>query len=535
MNNLYYIQDKKRRTIKFKFNSVQEDVWKTRTSRDVYLKSRQITMTTFWVLYFLDECLFKNNIEARTIADTEDNLPKIFKKAKFAYQHLPETLKKLYPLHSNSKYEMSFGNRNSCYQVCLETHSDTVSMLHFSEVAFMRGDVSRKIVESTQTVPMDMENTQIVFESIADGVANEFHGIYVNGKKEFSAYTSHFYEWFKLEEYTLDVTEDYEKEILENLDEDESKLIEKHNLSIGQIAWRREKIRELNGDKELFLVKYPENDTDCFLSTGKNVFDSHIINDMLNDDFRQLKVVKRFKFGTLGVLIEDEKGYIECFEDWKPDANDEYVLGGDISKGISGGDSSCLFIVSKKTYMPRMRFKANTNPELVGMYAVYMCKIYGMPAPIIAIEKNDRGYTAIIKAVKMGYKNIYYNGMERDASFREYGFDTNKKTKPIMIDQLAYDMKIGCFDKLPFSLLLEMSTYIQNDDGSFGAATGEHDDEIIAFAIALQMCYYFPYKFKRKIKKSKSLDYVSDLKSNNISVINKKGNKKKNEYANIIT
>lgn len=504
MNNLYYIQDKQRKNIKFKFNSIQEDVFRNRTGRDVYLKARQQTMSTFWILYFLDECLFNDNIEARTIADNEENIQKLFYKAKYAYDRMPSVIRNLYPLSVSTKYEMYIPRRCSRYKVCLETHSETVSMLHFSEVAFMHGDVWRKIDESTEAVPMGKGNTQIVFESIANGSGNEFHVLYITAKNGESIYKSHFYPWWLTDDYVIDdvLVCDYVKSTLTDI---ERKLMSGFGLSYGQIAWRRDKIRGFRGDIEKFKVKYPENDIECFLTSGSHLFNQHLVNTMLVDGKHPAHTAYVFEKNRLRKKIG---GYCEIIEVPMPD--EEYVLSCDVADGNKDSDYSVIYIFKKRGMFPVCRLKGKVDPEVMGEYAYMLGNFYNFA--LIGIELNNRGYTTVKCLVRKQYRNLYYDRMEIGGHFKEFGFTTTTRTRPLILDQLAHDFNDEYFECLPEGLLNEMTTFV-NKDGRFEASNGSHDDEIMAFAIGLMLCYWFPFRNRVKVEQIKKMDYIGSMDS----------------------
>lgn len=239
------------------------------------------------------------------------------------------------------------------------------------------------------------------------------------------------------------------------------------------------------------------------------------------------KVIKRMGFNLNYECVDFKDGQIEVYEDVVE--GEEYVIGADTAKGLANKDNSSAVVMNKRTYQVVAKYTVNTSPEAFGLGVSCLARYYNNA--MIAFEKNDRGYTAILKCIATGYRNLYYDGMELSKSFKEWGWHTNSRTKPIMVDQLTTDFKNRLFDKLPKSLLEEMSTYIQDDKDKFTAIVGKHDDEIIAFSIALLLCYYFPYTYKRKSVNSDSRDYVSkaDLQLHKEYVINK-SNKSEAKY-----
>ena len=95
INNLYYIVDKQGRKIKFNLNWAQESLYDNMWYCNVILKARQLGISTFVCLLFLDRCLFNSNQSAGIIAHTLEDAQQLFRRVKFAYDSLPDQLKSI--------------------------------------------------------------------------------------------------------------------------------------------------------------------------------------------------------------------------------------------------------------------------------------------------------------------------------------------------------------------------------------------------------------------------------------------------------
>ena len=80
LNNLYYIIDKHGRKVKFHCNPLQTKFYNDLWYLNILLKARQFGGTTVTDIYFLDDCLFINNLEAGIIAHNRDDAQKIFRR-----------------------------------------------------------------------------------------------------------------------------------------------------------------------------------------------------------------------------------------------------------------------------------------------------------------------------------------------------------------------------------------------------------------------------------------------------------------------
>jgi len=116
--------------------------------------------------------------------------------------------------------------------------------------------------------------------STPNGEDNEFHDWYVNAKNGQTVFTSHFYPWFKHQEYRMELGDARIKEVPEtdkaefSLSGEEEKLVFSSGLTFSQIRWRRwmmkvmESLRRKGEANTLFPQEFPEDDVSCFLSTG---------------------------------------------------------------------------------------------------------------------------------------------------------------------------------------------------------------------------------------------------------------------------
>ncbi|MDP2651857.1 MAG: terminase, partial [bacterium] len=93
MDNLYFIVDRDGNNIKFKLNAVQRDVFDGIHNRNLILKARQLGMSTFAVLYLLDEVIFNFNFSAGIVSYSLQHAQHIYKRIiGHALQYLPRAL-----------------------------------------------------------------------------------------------------------------------------------------------------------------------------------------------------------------------------------------------------------------------------------------------------------------------------------------------------------------------------------------------------------------------------------------------------------
>src|SRR5882762_5106803 len=126
--------------------------------------------------------------------------------------------------------------------------SKTIRLLHGSEVAFWP-NASSHFAGVVQTVP-DLPGTEIILESTANGMGDEFHQRWQQAEAGVGDYIAVFVPWYWHEDYTRAVPKAFV------LDDEESEYQSSHGLTLGQMVWRRAKIAELK-DPLLFKQEYP--------------------------------------------------------------------------------------------------------------------------------------------------------------------------------------------------------------------------------------------------------------------------------------
>ena len=71
----------------------------------------------------------------------------------------------------------------------------------------------------------------------------------------------------------------------------------------------------------------------------------------------------------------------------------------------------------------------------------------------------------------------------------EYGYHTNRKTKPMIISNLVACVRDQSYIERNIDAIGEYAVYEKKENGSFGAADGYHDDRVMTRAIGLHICF----------------------------------------------
>lgn len=176
LTHLYYIADKTGQQILFNLNETQLKLYERMWHQMLVLKARQLGVTTFFAINFLDDCFWYNNISSGIIAHRKEDAENIFKKkVKFAYDRMPKWTRAFNSATNDRSGELAFENGSS-YRVSTGFRSGTYQRLlvsEFGKICAKSPDVAKEIVTgSLNTVSSDQI---IAIESTAEGREGYFY------------------------------------------------------------------------------------------------------------------------------------------------------------------------------------------------------------------------------------------------------------------------------------------------------------------------------------------------------------------------
>lgn len=504
----FYIVDKKKKSVPFFLNEVQRDFiskyeeWGTKKAYFI-LKGRQQGFTSLITAMQLSFAIVQKNFSGFTLADSGDNTRAIFNdKARTVYTRLPEELKPTEKF--NSVNELFFDKLNSSWRIATATdqvgRSRTLNFVHFSEVAFYECSLAnlQKGIGEAMT-----EDAFRVYETTANGF-NEAKDLWDSN----TCYNL-FYEWWRTSEYRSN-----EYEYLETNDPwllERIEVLKAKGLDKEQITWYCKKYDSYL-DKNTIKQEYPITPEEAFISSGDCVFNKEaLVNQIIRSQALQPLKKGYFTYKKIANPIKDSKGetvdiewqikdiefeervdgYITIHEEprVKYDKDEKiiiakcpYVLGGDTAgTGIDYFTGKMIDNTNGRT-VATLR-KQKIDEDLYGEQMLCLAKYYN--DALIGIETNySRHPIRVIQ--KYGYTNLYLRERVDEVSKkveRVYGFETTRKTKPIIIGELVELMRDPSIE-VDTETLKEMTTFVKKDNGKMEAIEGAHDDLVMAKAIA---------------------------------------------------
>lgn len=276
LNNLYWIIDKEGYKTRFKMNWAQEELYKGLWYCNIILKARQLGISTFVSLLYLDRCLFNSNVSAGIIANTKEDGQHMFTRVKFAYDSLPDDLRKLISADNDTSQMLKFSNGSSL-RVGTSMRGSTLQYLHISE----HGKICSKYPEKAREIATGSLNTiaagqYVIIESTAEGRSGAFYDMckqaqaMQDAKQPLSEldYKFWFFPWWKESSYKINPDgvpipqdlRDYFKGLEDN---------EKITITAGQKAWYAKKYLTQSLDMKR---EYPATPLEAFETANEGLY-----------------------------------------------------------------------------------------------------------------------------------------------------------------------------------------------------------------------------------------------------------------------
>ncbi len=465
--------------------------------RVIILKARQMGFSTVTEAVIFHEAATRRNVNALIVAHRDDSTKNLFGMSRRYYDELPEPLKPM--RQASNAQELVFDNpdKNEARRrkhpglhsrIRCQTaggggigRSDTLQLVHLSELAFWPGDKAETMLGILQAVPAE-PGTLVVIESTANGY-DEFHEQWERAVRGESDFLPLFFPWFEMEEYRKPVPPGTEWTPAER------ELADRFGLADEQLAWRRWCIaNNCGGDVEKFRQEYPSYPEEAFLTSGRPVFDMDALDRRLqaaeeplltgsfeyrsdpNNPARiwDMKFIPRSD-GCIAIYREPKKGW-------------PYVIGGDTAG--EGSDWFTAQVLDNVTGMQAAVLRQRYDEDLYARQ-MYCLGMYYNQA-LLGIEVNFSTYPVGLLQM-MGYPRQYVREIPdtyRQRFKEAFGWRTDSRTRPAAIAGLVQAFRDDPEIVRDRETLKEMRVFVRNERSRPEALPGEHDDLVMALAIA---------------------------------------------------
>ena len=444
----------------FTLNRTQAEYSRTCTKRNIVLKARQVGITTYVAARYFIETIMRPGTLTVQVAHSQESAEQIFKIVHRFWENLPRGVQRGALIQSRANIrQIVFPRLDSEYRVATAADENagrglTIQNLHCSEVARWPRGGMEALASLRAAVP---PNGQVVLESTPNGAGGLFYEEWQRADE--TGYQRHFFPWWFEESYQIK-PKDEPRIKVHPLSQEEQELMGRYHLTEPQIAYRRKLQASMRG---LMAQEYAEDPISCFKASGECVFDLVVIED---------------QFQRLGEPISvKENGRLTI---WLPAAEPhQYIIGVDPAGGGSEGDYGCAEVIDRATGMQCAELHGHYTPAELAIKVAALAREYN--DAVIAVERNNHGHAVL------SYLRIVEQAPNLYAPEGKDGWLTTAASRPAMIENLAAVLVAAPELFQSRRLLNEFRTFVRHADGSSGAATGAHDDCVMAMAIALSV------------------------------------------------
>ncbi|MEG1724102.1 MAG: hypothetical protein RR313_01780 [Anaerovoracaceae bacterium] len=444
---------------------------------------------------------------------------------------------------ADSVITYSIGNKNiqardimitiGTYENPDATRGTDSALVHYSEVAIWKQtdgkkpeDIIRSVSGGLLEVPLTLE----VLESTPNGTGNFFHEQWEICKCGNGYRKAVFIPWYYIEHDSLKVKNEAEfaQWLLNNMLNDNAIdgwkdsgryywYLWEQGATFNGINWYRTKSKAFEDHADM-ASEAPSNDIEAFKHSGNKVFDIFKIEELKKGKQYPKFIGEVHGNSSKGKdslenlrFLKDRQGCLKVWNlpDKEIEVSNRYLVIVDVGGRSKGADLSVIRVFD------RFAMSIGGKPELVAQWrghpnrhdvlawkSAQISKFYNNALLVIesnSIDKDkfndtDGDHTEyIFNQIGGIYNNLYARSNKEEdikaGAPTKWGFQTNKITKPLIIDNL-----VSCLDELAWiekdSVAFdELSWYEKKEDGSYGAIAGHHDDVLMTIAIGLHICF----------------------------------------------
>ena len=419
--------------------------------------------------------------------------------------------------------------------------SQNISMAHLTEVGLWKdtaGKTPEDLVQSIFGSILDGPCTVKVLESTAKGVGNYFHRTWLAATKGENNFNPVFIPWFMIDMYSEKLLEvDYYK-VYNSFNEYEMWVFE-IGATFEAIMWYRNKKKSM-ADEWRMCSEYPSTPQEAFQSTGRRYFplkyvenaratccDACFFGEFVGEDVKGPHALKDIHFEEAPVKLHKKDNVLWVW--MKPDNSVRYEYRYVVAVDIGGtGDTADYSSITILDRLPMIEvggvpekvaeWHGHIEHDLLIWKAAQIAEAYGHAT--LVVESNTLetegtegdNFEYVLDEIVEYYDNLYCRTSAeqiRKGMPARYGFHTNSKTKPMVLNRLKASMRDGGYIERCIETTYEMDTFeIKQDGKQTGAVEGCHDDRVMSTAINVHVCYELPLPYQ--------LNVTSNVRKNRI-------------------
>jgi hypothetical protein len=432
-------------------NAMQRAFEDTRGQRNIVLKARQMGMTTWVAGRFFLKTITARGVLTVQVAHTREAAEGIFRMVQRFWERLPEEMREG-PLRRSKANagQMCFPELDSEFRVLSAGDENagrglTMQYLHCSEMSRWPGDAGATLAGLRAALTPSGE---MVMESTPNGAYGCFYEEW--GLAVGNGTVRHFFPWWMERDYVA-------APAVGELLEDEARLMLEHGLTREQIGFRRELEASYRG---LRSQEFAEDAESCFKATGECCFEVEAVEKRL---------------ASLPEVLETRRG--GALQIWLPPlTSKEYLVAVDTAGGGANGDFAAVQVIEMNSGLQCAELRQRLGALELAKVAAQLAREYG--GAMIAVERNNHGSGVL----------AYLDSVERYSRVYEQagvaGWLTTAGSKPGMVSRMGALLVESPWMFFSRRLLGECRTFVTMAGGRTGAASGTHDDCLMAMAVA---------------------------------------------------
>jgi len=457
------VRDRKGAERFLRANPAQVEFERNRQQCNIILKARQMGVTT-WIAgrFFLKTIIIPGTLSVM-VAQTQQSAEDIFGMVRRFWECLHEEDRKgMYRRSIANVRAMRFPELNSEFRVLSASNPNagrglTIQNLHCSEVARWPGNAAQTLAGLRAAL---VPGGELVLESTPNGAHGCFYDEWNKAldpaqfqeseDADPGTFVRHFFPWWLEPAYVSrrDATD---------LTAEEDRLVQRHGLSLKQIAYRRTLEQSYH---TLRSQEFAEDAETCFRATGDCCFEI----DALELRLTQLGPPARTRrAGALHIFLPPQPGK-------------SYIVAVDTAGGGKYGDFAAVQVIELLTGIQCAELQQKIRPLELARVSAELAAEYGNA--LLAVERNNQGAGVLAHLeTTLHYPHLY-------AQSGEKGWLTTAASKPRMVAHMGALLAHSAALFLSRRLLAECRTFVNFPGGRTGAASGSHDDCFMAMAVA---------------------------------------------------
>jgi hypothetical protein len=503
---LLQIEDEGGSLVPFDLNEAQEIVYTVLKLKQaaaepvklLILKGRQQGMSTLCQMLIAHRMLTQPGVRCLTVGHNLGAVHDLYRKMERAVKQLPDFLKPEMEPGGERGRRMFFTDPHRSSYRADSAHDPagvgrgmTIQVAHLTEIPqWSKPEETMQAVLAT--IP-DTPQTLILVETTAKGASGWFYENWMDAQRKLAKgeepeFYPVFVPWFKTKRYRRK-----RRPGEPALDKRERAFRDQYGLTNEQVYWYRDQKQRFG---ERVTEEYPSAWEEAFLSSGMPFFRQEQLMWYREERRRKPDATGYFHVypGTDRAAFRKEAfAHTHIFE--APNHDHRYVIGIDFASGRAK-DSSAIVVIDVDGKKVVATHQSKLLPDDIVTEAICLGRWYStglkdrrQPALLVP-ERNGIGQTLVDRLVRE-YPRIYRDrdgSAVRQKSAARYGWVTSHGNRKWLLEDMARHVHDKSIDIPCARLLDEMSTFVYTtDEGDHAAAaSGSHDDLVMAFAIAIR-------------------------------------------------